>query len=494
MTIETKDGDALAQLETIANAVAKLAEAENTRAEADSVRAKVENSRAEAEKVRAETEKVRVETEDARAAAQAKLEADRADLEGKRIANDKARWDAEVARVDKSIERLTGAIPDLASLQKSTVTFTGDAGLRQAEAVGAAMQTAAIAVATKVVAALGAAAPEAEVGTAQTDTATGTPSAAPAARVHVTSNTRLMADIAEYRRLDAEIAVLESGLTNAMADAEALLAESAEHLRFATAAPPAGIIAATVAGQAITQLASLLEVDVAATTFTTEVGALSAHAAVLAEILRQAPGTEVVHESLSTPAATSPLLGRLRNLVTLELRAAVVLARLDRALAALGPAKKDEEPTTTARRQALADSRTALAAISTKARDLLTRITTAPPGEPGSLGTVLAVEALATATAGAEPWVLVLGAAPAEASQIVVTRRLLAPRLQTSASVTVDWFLVRGQFVRAAGRECASVAHHARIQRDGAVWSAQTALPSAAGVSPQAQQGTQPAS
>ncbi len=96
------------------------------------------------------------------------------------------------------------------------------------------------------------------------------------------------------------------------------------------------------------------------------------------------------------------------------------------------------------------ENRTRLGAIQAKVKAFATRVTTvaAPTGEC-PLTADYSIEPL---TSGAtNPWVLVVGPATTETYQMVVSRRMLAARLHVSARVEVDYFLVRGDLVRAAG-------------------------------------------
>ena len=486
MTADTTGKDALTALAGFREAVKALAEAEKTRADADSVRA-------DAEKARAESDKVRAETEESRAAAQVKLEESQADLEGKRIANDKARWDAEAARVDKTIERLTGSVPDLASLQKNTVTFTGDAALRQGEAVGAALRAAAAQVAEAVNAALYPSGDD-QVGKRKLPV-----------RVHVTADSNIASAVAAYRQLEAEIVVLVGGFDEANRSANEALRTGEQHTvaLLAAAVPAAAITVAAVAGEVVTQLASLLEVDVTATTAQTDVPALSVQAAVLGELLRLAPGTEIIHTSMSAPGAASAMLESLRGLLERQLGAATTIAQLDQAAEALGDPDEKKDPQGAARLRAIKDAKAALSAVSTRTHEMLERITQRSPEGTSPLGSALAVEPLvaapeatpldivldsvlgsalaeeppAEARPEAEPWVLVLGGATAETSQLIVARRILAPRLQTSASVAIDYFVLHGPLVRAAGRKNAAVAYHGQVTSMGADWTSLMTLP-----------------
>ncbi|WP_076264142.1 hypothetical protein [Intrasporangium flavum] len=105
-----------------------------------------------------------------------------------------------------------------------------------------------------------------------------------------------------------------------------------------------------------------------------------------------------------------------------------------------------------------------------KARAFAERVTAPPTGAQDSpLAVALSVEPL---TAPDDtPLVLVVGAGTAETYQMVVKRRLFAPRVQSSTSVEVDFFLVKGDVVLAAGHHRAGSSVHARIGGGGSTWN-----------------------
>ena len=74
------------------------------------------------------------------------------------------------------------------------------------------------------------------------------------------------------------------------------------------------------------------------------------------------------------------------------------------------------------------------------------------------------------------PLVLAVTGASAESSQFVVTRRIFAPRLQTSVAVGFDYFLVQGDHLVAAGRATGDAAYYGHLKRGGAEWTRSTPL------------------
>jgi hypothetical protein len=167
----------------IADLLAKAADASKAFAEAEKVRA-------DADKVRADTDKLRSETETARRLTENTLAVAAEDLETKRIANAASRAQADAARVDKVITQLSGAVPDLTSLGKSTVTFGERRALRQGESIGLALDRVACDVADG-------------VKTAAKDKVT---------QVFVVSDPRIVASLAAYRLLIYEASELKAAL------------------------------------------------------------------------------------------------------------------------------------------------------------------------------------------------------------------------------------------------------------------------------------------
>jgi len=278
--------------------------------DASKVFAEAEKVRADADKVRAETDKVRSETEADKQLAQNKLDVAVEDLEAKRIANAAARAEADAARVDKLVAQLSGAVPDLTSLGKSTVTFGGGRALRQGEAIALALDKVASDISNKVVTAIN----DASV------------------LLFVVTDPKIVAGLAAYRQLDYEATALETELRGAKANAENELQPEPARMIVAEA----GIVAAAVAGKALTQLASLFELEVDVTTGTADIPAYTVQAAVIGKLLAKESAPKIRHEWARISTDSSPLLAAIKRLTTLDVQVATVDARLDGQIRALG--------------------------------------------------------------------------------------------------------------------------------------------------------------
>lgn len=466
----------------LANLADKLATASKTLADADKVRA-------DAEKVRADSDSVRADTEKDRRLAQNALDVADADLDAKRIANDKARADNEVARVDKLIEQLTGAVPDLSSLSKSTVTFGEGKTLRQAESNARALSSIAAGIARQV-----------REGIDLTTQPPDSEQPLKNVTIFVTSETQLVASITSYWQLLEEAQVTINRLTEATSRANQLLGPEPRRIAYAIA-PGAATVAAAVAGKAITQVASLFELDVAVTTSDGDIPATAVHAAVIRELLRKpaadTPGVEttvrIQHQWARVPQESSALRAKVTSLIGADIDAAKATARIDqrvdgyddvaKRLAAAHKAADDEAKASDLREQDKTDAEDAakelqllarlkeaqgsLAGAVAKAKAFADRITAVSD----KTGTSPLMAAYAVEPLGASPndwFVLVLDAAKVESYQMVVKRRVFAPRVQISTSVTVEFFLLNKDGVVAAGRPTASAAFVAKIARKGA--------------------------
>lgn len=473
---------------TLATASKTLAEADKARADADKARGDADKARGDADKVRADAEKVRADTAQDQRLAENKADVAAADLETKKIANDKARAEADAARLDKLIQQVTGAVPDVSSISKNTVTFGDGRALRQSEAISLAVSKVAVAVAADVAKAL--------------------PGAEGSGRHHVfvTADTRLVAAVAGYWQLsdeatrlataladthDAAIAVLEATRTDEPAEAGVE--------RRNLGASDMGLVGAALAGKVVTEVASLFETEIAATTNTGDVATLSVQASVLHELLRST--IAVIHQWARVPDAASPLRTVVAGLITHDIEVAQTDALLQLAITALGDpaaalatatkeAESDKLPDQERRAAAvraekarkqmsiLADlqgQRTRLGAAVLKVRAFTERVTTVSAGTGDSpLAAAYAIEPLASG--GADVWVLVLGPAKTETYQMVVSRRILAPRLHVSTGVEVDYVLLKGPEICAAGHATASAAYWGKVKSSGAEWKTTPAL------------------
>lgn len=445
----------------LGNAAKALADADKTRAEAD--------------KVRADADRVRAETLAAREVKETAANAAAEDLRAKVIANDLARTQADAARTDKLIEQLGAAIPDLASLNKSTVTFSDGKALRQRESICVAVEAIARGIAADVAAAV-----------SNLELSDG---------VFVVSDPDLVSGLAAYERLRAETTGLDQALVDTVARARKALQPTepteptlaTKHTR--QIVPDPVVVAAAVAGKAVTQLASLFELDVDVSTSTSDIPALAVQTAVIGNLLAAGPELKVRHEKArAVNADQSRLLTAIDGVISTDIEASKAVARLDAAIAALGdPAArladatkqlKDNRPGAAelkaaaqkdlSRLAALTDAHSDLVAVMEKTRVFLAGLTEKPEsGGPGLLARALHLEPL---TADDNSCVLVLGDAKAETYQAVVKRRLLAPRLQTSTSVEVDYLLIKDAQVVAAGHHSESVSYAAVIKGSGPNW------------------------
>lgn len=377
--------------------------------------AELEKKLAEAEQARANADKTRAETE-------------------------KQRAELEAARIDKLIEQATGAVPDLNSLKPSTVTFSEGKALRQGEAISGALEKLARAIAKDVAA---------KVQT--TDPA--------ATRIFVTSEAKVVSLLALYRQLKSEAEFFTRELTSARVKAEAVMVRRTDF------DAGAGLVCAAVAGKAVTELASLFELTVAATTSATDVPAASVQAAVIGELLAASPELQIRHQWTQPPATDSPLLAALERLTILDVQAAEVDARLDGMIKSLGEAAGQKEEL-----GKLHDARNALLAVTTKARAFAERVTEVPePTGDSLLAVALSVEHLCEPDNASA--VLVVGGARAETNQLLITRRIFSPRLQVSTTVEVDYALLADARILASGHVGDSVSYFAKITPRGAQWT-----------------------
>ena len=318
----------------LADLMQKLATASKTMAEAEQQRADSDKARAEADKVRADIEKERAETKESELLTQNKLDVAAADLNAKTIANQKARSEADAARIDKLIEQFSGAVPDLSSLGKSTVTFGEGKALRQGEAIALALASVADQISSDVRTALGPQGPT---------------------TVFVTSETRVVAALASYWQLRDEADLLSNKLIEAAGAAETALDEDEQGNEMALV-PGAGVVAAAVASKAITQVASLFELEVAVTTSAADIPANAVQAAVIQRLCdpEKVPTISIKHQWARIREANSSLQAVVSKLIDRDIATAKVDARLQTRIKELGDrgatvaeATKDASNTTT---------------------------------------------------------------------------------------------------------------------------------------------------
>ncbi len=310
--------------------------------------------------------------------------------------------------------------------------------------------------------------------------------------VFVTADTRLVAAVAGYWQLSDEATRLATALADthdkAIAILEATHADEPAEGGVKTrnlGASDVGLAGAALAGKVVTEVASLFETEIVATTNTGDVATLSVQASALHELLRST--IAVSHQWARVPDAASPLRTVVGGLITQDIEIAQTDALLQLAVTALGDpaaalvsatkeAENDKLPeherraaevrAEKARKQMsiLADlqgQRTRLGAVVLKARAFTERVTTVSEGTGESpLTAAYAIEPLSSG--GADVWVLVLGPAKTETYQMVVSRRILSPRLHVSTGVEVDYVLLKGPGVCAAGHATASAAYWER--------------------------------
>ncbi|WP_431797799.1 hypothetical protein [Microbacterium kunmingense] len=455
----TTPDDAGTQLEAIATALSTLATAEKTRAEAASTLATTQKTLADAQTVL-------LQNEAARAAAATTLEKTRLETDAQRLANDKAASDQRILERKELIASVTGAVPDVSTVAKNTVTYADGAAVRGAELTNSALGKAAAEVASAI---LGR--PE-----WSTDAATRT--------LLVTSTRSLIADLALRDQISAELAHLVEALSGAAETLSGALNAAATALgadrdlpidtRMLTPIDGALVVAAA-AGATATQLARLAEVDASARMATVAVPARAVHAAVIAALrgAGNGRGLRIRHESMAVPSAASAIIARLSEartaLVTLTAERAEVPALAAQLTARVSGAEGDEasgpvdgsappadgsappaDGTATPRYAALlatltrADARAA--ALIDQLTAFSTRVTTATDDGRSPLAIALSLEGLDAASA-----VLIVGGATGETVQMTVARRFLMPRLHVSAGVGFDWFLLEDDFIVAAG-------------------------------------------
>ncbi|WP_076264141.1 hypothetical protein [Intrasporangium flavum] len=188
-----------------------------------------------------------------------------ADADKVRADSEKARADARAARTDKLVEQVAGAVPDLGSLARSSVTFAEGKALRQGELVGLALDKVAAEIAVSVRAVI--------------------KDLDPLPSVFVVSDPRVVSSMAAYWQLRNEAEVLTLELTDAESAAAGALEQPAEPTTRVVPPADAGLAAAAVAGKAVTEVASLFELDVDVRTGDSAVPATSVQAAVIRHLL-----------------------------------------------------------------------------------------------------------------------------------------------------------------------------------------------------------------
>lgn len=276
------------------------------------------------------------------------IEAAAADLVAKQLANEKARQELVTARATALTDALTASVPDLAATGAPVVGFSQGATMRQGEATALALADAAAQVARSVA------------------TAVEAPGEGGRTRIHVTSDPNLLTAVVRHRQLVAEGTLLRSALEAAAGGAADVLTPApvvtgpvdleplgdggravgadldlGPALGALAGALPGALVAGPLLGEAATQVASLLEVEVDVRGERADIPARSVHAAVIAALLRAEVPLEVVHETLGTPPAESVLLGLVTDLVRLDQELVRPALELDAGIADQGDPAAD---------------------------------------------------------------------------------------------------------------------------------------------------------
>jgi len=330
-----------------------------------------------------------------------------------------------------------------------------------------------------------------------------TPNPYPTRTLLVTATSTLLGDFVTRQNVHVEGVTLQTALANLIAAiTTAVTPTSTTGLRSARTGAPtilplaapavtAATVAASVVSAGITQLAKLAEVDVDVRGASSEVAAISVHATLIEAIRTECHESHsshlvhLLHESVASPHAESPITRVLEDLVgsvtalttqvalldAKRTKAATAIAATETALKAKLPPEEKKKLLTqlqeqTAKRDVLDALSTKATALTKQHTDFVTRITT-PSEKTGrtALGVALMMEQVDDDTA-----ILVVSGANAQTHQMMISRRLRMPRLQISATVAFDWFLlVRGR-ITASDRATGSIALHAEATRHGFDW------------------------
>jgi hypothetical protein len=456
-----------------------LAQAKAALEAAKTVEATAKTALEAAGKTKEEAEKQRLDNQLELRTMQTSVQLKSEELAKSQLANETSRLDNAKKELDNRFDELTKLtsagkelVPNLSSVDKNSVTFaTGDV-LRQAELAARALDRAAH------------------------DAAAVISIRAAGRTVVITSATNLRRDVAQAVLLAAEagqhLSLLEELTTTvdtALAAAPAAPGSVApSFLDPATA----GLAIGSVAASAVTELAKVLSYDVAVTAQTATLPALTIHAALIPRLELLTPA----HQELGWSDGTSGLAKTLADLRQIVVRLAPKRGVLDWAAdqakalddqiatltkgiaAATGDEKVELEAQLALARthRATFDGRLDIkqrvdAAVKAYEGFLASAVTAAADGTT-ALGRALAAEPLLTAGTCA----LVVPDGAVHAHQLLVTRRIRAPRLQVAVSVEFTWFLTDGTHVLAAGRPSAAVTEYAMFKPEQAYWE-RTPLP-----------------
>lgn len=434
-------------------------------AEAAKAQAEATNSLATADKSRADAEKVRQEVALATVQQATALDSAKADLETKRLSNQKTEQDNQADRINKMITWATAAVPDIASLQKNSITVSNGTVLFEGRQVAKAMRVAAERIA-------------ADLSPKLTDTT-----------VYVTADATILTSIAGYRQIESEADVIEraigednDGLSKAI---DTLLLNRNVPMRVGIASFEAAAVAAGVTGALAKQVATLFEVDVAGTVERTDVEALDLQVTVINALLGSDSNLDIRLQFARIPSRDSTLQSTLKNLQTRDLTLARLKQSLDDYITELTDIAARVADIETAlrgnmsaeKRKELETKRDGLAkdfepfadakrlqseakAVIDKLHNFLARLSEL--NEKSGLSPfqqALAVEGMLDVNSV----ILIVPPAKAESTQITVARRLFWPRLLNETTVTAKYIAVQRERVLATDQITARVQDRLRL-------------------------------
>lgn len=434
-------------------------------AEAAKAQAEATNSLATADKSRADAEKVRQEVALATVQQATALDSAKADLETKRLSNQKTEQDNQADRINKMITWATAAVPDIASLQKNSITVSNGTVLFEGRQVAKAMRVAAERIA-------------ADLSPKLTDTT-----------VYVTADATILTSIAGYRQIESEADVIEraigednDGLSKAI---DTLLLNRNVPMRVGIASFEAAAVAAGVTGALAKQVATLFEVDVAGTVERTDVEALDLQVTVINALLGTDSNLDIRLQFARIPSRDSTLQSTLKNLQTRDLTLARLKQSLDDYITELTDIAARVADIETAlrgnmsaeKRKELETKRDGLAkdfepfadakrlqseakAVIDKLHNFLARLSEL--NEKSGLSPfqqALAVEGMLDVNSV----ILIVPPAKAESTQITVARRLFWPRLLNETTVTAKYIAVQRERVLATDQITARVQDRLRL-------------------------------
>lgn len=434
-------------------------------AEAAKAQAEATNSLATADKSRADAEKVRQEVALATVQQATALDSAKADLETKRLSNQKTEQDNQADRINKMITWATAAVPDIASLQKNSITVSNGTVLFEGRQVAKAMRVAAERIA-------------ADLSPKLTDTT-----------VYVTADATILTSIAGYRQIESEADVIEraigednDGLIKAI---DTLLLNRNVPMRVGIASFEAAAVAAGVTGSLAKQVATLFEVDVAGTVERTDVEALDLQVTVINALLGTDSNLDIRLQFARIPSRDSTLQSTLKNLQTRDLTLARLKQSLDDYITELTDIAARVADIETAlrgnmsaeKRKELETKRDGLAkdfepfadakrlqseakAVIDKLHNFLARLSEL--NEKSGLSPfqqALAVEGMLDVNSV----ILIVPPAKAESTQITVARRLFWPRLLNETTVTAKYIAVQRERVLATDQITARVQDRLRL-------------------------------